>query len=535
METVEHRAAGDQIKIQTFGNRYLSGSKQLTTTNPTDTLRVRMMQNVGGIPVPLNLQLSAGEIVSLAGDYYTKAGWGSELTLPENTGDPENDNKRLFWKPVRPNETKAFLEAYSDLASDKVTRDTIDRIYAIEEDFGQIRQQVAYMRTVDSYKTKLENNEDHFTPWSVRAYMVGHHTAMQSASIARACHLLDKGNITEDSISVPQELRDALALIRADKDTYKLSGIPDNKLYKELGDRYHAQAVAQDLFTMHFYSDHFAAGHMSRMGLLRKTVPQEFGFWGSILINNMHNEDNMFSAAVTNPYQPGKLSTLPLQDQPAFPSPREDCNAYGDGTYFERFNDENSNLLINGMNNSLGDIARCIETGTKRLPRNYGGLAFMPEIDYNKRQTQPLLIQGVDGATYCRKDINTIKMLSPIEYKETLCNPTENGYEKLTRLNAFWLVMKTRVFGVKPAIEPIDDIREANIKADEQYLTESPQEPQVSPALRLLGERVVDIVRDFTATQTSANTTANDTLIPQEEDDNEIYLDIQSTPVSVCG
>ena len=92
METNEHRNAGNKIRIMTLGNPYLEGSKGLSERD-NNNLCVRMMRLFNGIPVPLEFPLEAGDIVALAGDFYTKAGWGLDLQLPPLTGHVKKDNE----------------------------------------------------------------------------------------------------------------------------------------------------------------------------------------------------------------------------------------------------------------------------------------------------------------------------------------------------------------------------------------------------------------------------------------------------------
>ncbi|KTC80561.1 Dot/Icm secretion system substrate [Legionella cherrii] len=449
METNEHKNAGDQIRIQTLGNRYLKGSKNLSPEN-TNNLRLKMMQEVDGIPVPLEMKLSAGDIVALAGDYYTKAGWWEQLQIPAKTGDGTQENERLLHTPVMQAETDAFKQAFDDLASPAVTKSAISRIFAIDGSrfIPSLLKQLIYAVTVKEYGAKLASNEDHFAPWSLRGYIVGHQSALDMAETAYYCHQIAEGKMSKEDKKIPQEIRDRLAKIlqqiAIDPAKYKL--VPESKegkltekeLFTELGHRFHAMAVARDLFAMHFYSDHFAGGHLSRMGEMRKLLPKEFGVLGSILVNTMHNEDNKDSVAVTNSFQP--LS----REQDMI---KEDSQAYGDGTYFNHENDANANMLINGMDNSLGDIARLMKTGEKRESVEYGGLEFLPQINYKVSQPQPLLIQDPnDKKIYFRSDVKHIKMLSPNEYTETTKNPSLHGYQELTPTKAFWLVVKLWLF-----------------------------------------------------------------------------------------
>lgn len=452
METSEHRKAGNQIRIMTLGNPYLQGSKGLSEVD-TNNLRVRMMRIVDGIPVPLEFELDAGDIVALAGDYYTKAGWGLDLQLPPITGHVKKDNKTLFNLPISSKETEAYLQAYGDLASPTLSKDDIQNIYAIEEktyipffpSLNNIFQQLVYAFKVNGYNKKLTLNEAHFAPWSTRAYIVGHTAALESTDLAYAFkQLAEKGDLSKVNATILAKAKEQANKIRQNPGDFGYKGLLDDKaIYQELYYRYHALAVSQDLFTMHFYSDHFAGGHLSRIGLLRQIMPADFGNWGSILINNMHNEDNTFGVNVLNPFQPQGYNQYGA-DTVFGIDPSED-QAYGDGTYFERQNDTNSNQLINGMDNSLGDITRQLQTGEKRKPSEYGGLAFLPEVNYKESQPQPLLIHGEDNKVYYRANISRVEMLNAEQYAATRQDPVGNGYKELGYFSAIWLVAKLRL------------------------------------------------------------------------------------------
>ncbi|PJE10578.1 hypothetical protein [Legionella sp.] len=453
METSEHKQVGDQIRIETLGNRYLQGSKDLSL-EPTNNLKVKMMHTVDGIPVPLDPELSAGDLV-MAADYYTKAGWGYELTLPPRTGDAVADNEALFNLPISAKESRAFREAYEDLASPTVKSSDIEEIYRIEnktyipffKSLNSLFQQAVFYFTVKDYGNKLNLNVAHFTPWSTRAYLVGHESALRMAALAFYFKKLAEGKPEEIPENYHEELNSIIQKIKKGG-AYGFTETQlgdDEALCTELWQRYHALAVSRDLFVMHFYSDHFAGGHMGRIGLLREVMPKKFGFLGGILINNMHNEDNTDSVTVTPPYD---------TDSDAYTEIRDDSQAYGDGTYLGRGNDNTANLLINGMDNSLGDIARLMMTGERRDVEDYGGLTFLPEIDYKKAQPQPLLIYGLDQKVYFREDVSKILKLSPQDYQNTLQNPAAHGYKELTFFQAIKLIFKLRVLGFFYSPEP---------------------------------------------------------------------------------
>ncbi|KTD16766.1 hypothetical protein [Legionella jordanis] len=488
METNEHKRAGDQIRIETMGNPYLFGSKHLLPQKD-DVLKLKMMQNVDGIPVPLDLTLSAGSVVALAGDYYTSPGWGLELSIP--SGEHGRGHKKVLNEPVSDKERSAFLKAYADLASPTVSEQDVEEIYRIEKttyipffkSLNGLFQQLVYSFKVKGYSEKLNNNEAHFSPWSARAYVVGHQNALDMAELAFNFHKLAASEVI--SPAAFETLQSILLRIKEDPVKYKFTGKEsDQEVCTELGQRYHAMAVAQSLFANHFYSDHYAGGHLSRIGVLRKTMPERFGMWGSILINNMHNEDNTRSVTVTNPHQP---SMKDWKRHQTLIMPKTVDEAFGDGTYFLKGNDSNGDMLVNGMTNSLGDIARLLKTGEKPKRANFGGFCFLPEVDYQTTQNQPLLLIGDDGEIYFRSNIKISKLLSPSEYHTTLANPRNNGYERLTGWQAVLLVIKLRLLGFiySPVVEqkPVDEMAVNSAEQEPQSLNSTPSDSPTPSAI----------------------------------------------------
>lgn len=507
METYEHKEAGDQIRIETGTNPYFSRSKGLNPTQADDVLTTQMMQTVQGIPVPLSLQLTAGDVVALAGDYYTSAGWGLALQLPPRTGDVIQNNRQLFHKPVSEQETAAFQSAYADLASPTVKRQEIDRIYAVgtkqyipfSSFLNSLAEQAVYAATVKNYGKKLSSNEAHFAPWSTRAYVVGHTAALQSAKLAYELKQVATGALVLDEASL--QLQTIVNTAQQNPESFQLTD--NGNVYEELSHRYHALAVQQDLFTMHFYSDHFAGGHLSRIGQLRQQMPAKFGVFGNILINSMHNEDNQDGVNVSNPFQPesSQRDTTPAAP---FTMKRVKDDALGDGRYDNQANDENSNMLVNGMTNSLGDIAVVMQTGQVPQTPDFGGLPFLPEIDLTKRQTQPLLLQAANGQVYYRKHYQRIEVLSPSEYQQTLQDPASHGYAKLTYWDSIVLAAKSQVLGFifSPKVVQPDATREASICRDEHTWALSKRGTSSAP----LQTAAVATLRDETnqtTTQTS--------------------------------
>lgn len=444
MDTLEHKDAGDKVRVEQLGNPYLRGGKDLNP-NSTDTLYVTMMRCEDGVPVPLPKlgELSAGDIVAMAGDYYTSAGWGRDLQIPDNN-PVQTQMQQMLNTPIIQTEADAFQRAFDDLASPDVKKADIESIKEVESTtyipfshyLNDLVHEAIYATTVNDYGKKLNENIAHFAPWSTRAYLVGHQAALKNAHLAHMCKQLEIGKLSESYVDT--SLQASLQCIEKDPVKYGFKpNLTKPQIYRELSHRYHALAVAQDLFVMHFYSDHFAGGHMSRVDRLRTAMPEQFGILGGILINNMHNEDNTNGVTVKNHFS----------NNGKFELPQKNNAAHGDSTYQQHSNDENVNMLINGMTNSLGDLTDVVSNGTQFNTNEYGGLKFIPEVDYTKRQNQPLLVYGPDGKVYSRQDVSRIEVLSPSEYQKMLQNPTAHGYEELTGWGAFVLTLKLRIFG----------------------------------------------------------------------------------------
>lgn len=109
---------------------------------------------------------------------------------------------------------------------------------------------------------------------------------------------------------------------------------------------------------MHYYSDHYAAGHLNRLGMMRQYLAERYDMIGQTIINSMHNEGNEFGVIVKH----GNRAGFKLPKNMAI------TNAEGDGTYDKTSNDENANDLINGMTASLGDIYQVLNGGAIPAP-----------------------------------------------------------------------------------------------------------------------------------------------------------------------
>ncbi len=428
MDTFEHLALGNSLTINTYGNPFLpvDDSGQVAIN----------MQRFGedGLPRSVaGLSLQPGEIIALAGDYFTDKNWDMKLYLPEcrSFKSIEELGRYLIQRHPHEHEENALYMAYQNLASDEVKPEDIQRIFSIvSTDYipfsktlnGYMQNLMLYLRVKD-YGEMLDRNQTHFTPWAVRCYILGHHMALQYARFSWFLNQLSENHLMQP----PDALCEALSnqLIKGD-------GCSPEDL-RRLAHQYHALSLGIECFSFHYYTDHFAAGHMSQMGDLRKALPQKFKLWGSILTNNIHNELNRVGAFTKRPYDP-----TPNPEEPP-------VTAHGDGSFENCLNAFNKEACINGMQHSLSDIDRALKTGKMRRQTKFGGLEHLPDVDYQYRQHQPLLLMQ-EGIIYRRKHPSKIKRIKPSDYEAMQANPLAHGYVELkTKWQAFKLVAKLRL------------------------------------------------------------------------------------------
>lgn len=427
METTEHTEIGNQIRIHPCfieNNPYV-------TTDAQGVVKIQLQQVLScGVPVPINLELSAGEIVGMAGDYFTDANWVVSLNLPRVREFKTSTNlaNALIETPVGEQEKNALLKAYNQLASPNVSRKLIDQIYTINKTdyvpwfsgLNQYVQTLALNYTVPNYGQMLVRNITHFTPWSVRVYMIGHAMALDYARHAHNLMGIAKPHAT-------------LTSFKQKGVRYQDMDMGDKIM--DLAHRYQALSLSIELFTGHYFSDGFAAGHTSMVGDLRVLLSERFGVLGNILLNNLHNELNQVGVYTARPYDP-----TPLDD--AGP-----ILAQGDGMFDEASNVQNKQACFLGMQASINDLECVFRQGQLIEQKKFNGLEHLPDVDMEHDQPQPLFIVGNDDIIYYRQDLSKIRIVSPHTLNAIRAKPIENGYVKLDNmLTALLLVIKLRIF-----------------------------------------------------------------------------------------
>ncbi|WED42909.1 type IV secretion protein Dot [Legionella cardiaca] len=485
MDTKEHTELGNALRFTGVeGNPYLRIDEE-------GTLHLRLQHFHGdGIPEPMLLEMTAGEIIAMAADYFTDRDWNMKLDLPSchsfKTAERFSQvassslGDYLIEQPVTIDEENALLKAYNNLASPEVNRDNIDLIYKIDgstyipfsNTLNEYIKQVMFYFRVKDYGEMLNRNQTHFTPWSVRVYTLGHHLALKYAQVT---HEIQRLIADSDYQSSNEDFRNLVTTLQTKPD-----GLSTENL-KELFYRYQALTFCVELFVFHYYSDHFAAGHMSMVGDLRVLLTERFGTWGSILANNLHNELNRVGVYTKRPYDP---TPTPLEPP---------TSARGDGDFNSCINHFNKDACIAGMQCSLADLNRVLIGETAPEQKQYGGLEHLPDVDYSYRQLQPLLLIGEDTKIYYRANLSQIKTLSPSDYAKLLLSPAQHGYQELKgKWDAFWLVVKLRVlpFIYSGEVQPLSAADLLRIEEEEHELNPGrdpiptpPCTPEETPAI----------------------------------------------------
>jgi hypothetical protein len=465
MDTTEHTELGNELAIANLNNNpYLRIDER-------GTLHIRLQRlDENKLPTPMDLELSAGEIIAMAGDFFTDANWTVDLELPK-CGLFENTTrlgKHLINTPVRQKEEDALIRAYNNLAAPNVTRKEIDCIYSISnanylpfsDTLNFYAKQLMFYFRVKNYGEMITRNQTHFTPWSIRVYVLGHTIALRYARLAYELRQ------AADNALYESKNPDFLSIKQLHKN--KNEELSSSKL-RDLADRYEALAYCMELFTFHYYSDHFATGHMSMIGDLRVVLKERFGTWGNILANNLHDEVNQVGVYTINPYGENPNPTQPP------------TRSRGDGKVDTCLNKFNRLGCLTGMSASINDVQSVLKGGDTPQQKKYAGLNHLPDVDYNLRQHQPLLVFS-KGKVYHRKELSKINILSPSEYEALRDNPKSHGYSELkSSWDAFVLVCKLRLLPClyTGSIKPIDDARLTEILADEK--NRNPEREPIQP------------------------------------------------------
>lgn len=144
-------------------------------------------------------------------------------------------------------------------------------------------------------------------------------------------------------------------------------------------------AYAINAFAAHFLSDRFAAGHIRtpRLELAENVTPR---LVGNLLVNYMHNEENLYGLHVHN-------------------ANGNEWIAYGDRSYFTEKNKENRDMLANAMQLSADEVFSAYLTGVANTSDAVEKLIPIAD-EYNNRtklDVSPLFFWEATSQTLMRR------------------------------------------------------------------------------------------------------------------------------------
>ncbi|WP_133137131.1 hypothetical protein [Legionella rowbothamii] len=441
METDEHIELGNatRLRMELFkDNPYVKSAPDGTPLIDIQGL------DANGMPISINLNdIPVGIIIGMSGDYFGGREVAYELPMINDfkrnkatfnrDGSCETLGQLLNKMPITEEQAHKLVCSYKRFANEDVTQKDINTILTINSasyipfssTLNSYVQQLMFALRVNNYSEILNRNLSHFTPWSVRAYTIGHHLALQYARLSYELkQLADNSDYQSDN----EEFNRIRGILENTPNGLATENVQD------LSYRYQALSLSMEYFCFHYYTDHFAAGHGAFMGDLRAILPERFGTLGSILVNNLHDELNRVAVYTKKPYDP----TPNPEDPPVI--------AGGDGDFDAPNNHFNKLACIAGMQSSLEDLNKVFIGEAIPRQNQYGGFESMPDIDDNYRQPQPLIILGEDNKVYRRTHVSEIKTLSPSQLKAALADPENNGYTELSnKWDAFRLVFKLRI------------------------------------------------------------------------------------------
>lgn len=317
-ESAEHVLIGDKVKLQFEAN----------------------VQGQTGVKLklPNGLQLTYGEIVALAGDFYGNpdqsiTSGNSRLEKKQNFilayMTLAMDSQALLEVPkimqVLQDEEHQLLEGmrngekpadiYARMITDhNIAWNCITGGLCLEDYPGMPIDQFRkiYFFKPGRYLKLADTNFDHFGKEAIEAYSIGHELALEKALAAR-------------QHNNPNEL---------------------------------ALAYSINAFACHFLTDEFSSGHMRtpHFELYNQIYPASEG---SILAAYMHNEESEFGLNVTN--QRGDA-----------------WKAYGDRYYFDKRNQRNREILQEAMQLSVDAIFTTYQSG--QLPAQDKVLELTPNL-----------------------------------------------------------------------------------------------------------------------------------------------------------
>ncbi|XP_078364412.1 uncharacterized protein LOC144648836 [Oculina patagonica] len=317
--------------------------------------------------LPNGLELSFGQIIALAGDFYGVP--ESPIIDPSEEHDKKTTGRR-----------QRFIAAYNTLASAeyddikkeldqilKIMTKEKSQIEAALESQGETVPKDVYDKLGNSLVEKwdevtggtwllglpvifgrmmklAENNHDHFLPFAKEAFLAGHEWALEKARKAsKVKHQETKIRLLEEAYTI-------------------------------------------DAFACHFLTDSFSSGHLRtpRLELAKQITPSKVGH---LLSKYMHDEDNTYGLRVTN-------------------KRGDKWIAYGDGMLLNEESEGNYRIAIDAVQASVNHVYNAFLYPEKTTDSSVV-TDYIPFVDANENNNYPMF-QVKDGKLLRRADLDNL-------------------------------------------------------------------------------------------------------------------------------
>ena len=425
MQKMLQTSLANHIRLDKLDNPYIKGSHGLSSEK-INTPSIHLMQCMDGIPLPINKRKKAGDILAMARLKCRKTAWNLSLNMPEIPSSADDYFHQCITFAITEQELELF-KCHSD---------------AVMDSFSEKSPLINFQRSTRAgIKKTFKSKDGCYSAWALRAYLTGHRSALNTAMLAHSCQLMNKGLLENDAEK--QRLDEMIAEIQKHPELFKFKKTHRRSILKELAYRFHTLAIQQDIIALQHYLDFYQYSYSQRAAPFHKKLIEGHGMTGRTLIDCMLCEEKYLPFQFKFAFEalPGFYSENKAS---SFTSLATDCLNYGDKTYYKKSDSPLLDRLLNGMDNSIGDLCRTLLCGTSPRPAEFGALLYLPEIDHDSQQTMPLILMH-QNKLFLRRQIHAIRLLSQEDFKQLTQNPAAFGYKPLTHARAFRISLQWRM------------------------------------------------------------------------------------------
>lgn len=424
MQKILQTQLANQIRLDKLNNPYLKGSQGLSAQK-INTPSVELMQKINGVPVPLQTSKPLADILAVAKQESRKSAWNLSLSLPD-IASSASDLFNSYLKSTIKDEALHLFQQHSQ---------------KVILSFGEKTSLLPFHRLIKCKQEKYFKVKDSgYSAWSLRAYQIGHQDALNMANLAYRCRVLNK---KQEMAQHDETIEQLIELVRQDPDLYQVTKTQRRSILKELSFRFHALAIQQDIIALNSYLDYYQYSYSQRTASFHKNIIEKHGKLGRTLIDCMLCEEKHLPFQFKFAFE--ALSPLQSTDKSCnYNRFRTDSMNYGDHSYYKKSNSPLLDRLLNGMDNSIGDIGRVVQLGELPQPGQFGAWLYLPRIDNEQLQSMPLIVLH-QGQLFLRRETHSVRQLNTAEYQQLLHAPENWGYKPLTPPRALKASLQWRI------------------------------------------------------------------------------------------